>query len=155
MACWVQQGDSVDLVVAVPLHTSRLHQRGFNQAWLLGQAFSRSAKLPLLREGLLCRQRATPQQALLAVEDRRRNMNQAFLWQGPNLKGLRLLLVDDVVTSGSTLEACAEVLRKSGAGDVWAITVARAMNVPKAGVGVNTRLTSGPTPTTMSMNNKP
>lgn len=124
---WRSRSVSVDLVVAVPLHENRLRERGFNQAELLAAVFCRQVGLPLLRPGVLCRQRDTQQQMLLGPAERRANVHGAFDWAGPPLDGSRVLLIDDVATTGSTLEACGEALLAAGAGKVWALTVARAV----------------------------
>ena len=124
---WQSCSIQVDLVAAVPLHAKRLRERGYNQAELLAIELCREARLPLLSAGLLARQRDTEHQVRLGPDERRENVKDAFVWNGPPLSGLKLLLVDDVATTGSTLEACAEVLLHSGAGHVWALTVARAL----------------------------
>lgn len=124
---WRSRSVSVDLVVAVPLHENRVRERGFNQAELLATVLCRQVGLPLLRPGVLCRQRDTQQQMLLRPAERRANVHGAFDWAGPPLDGSKVLLIDDVATTGSTLEACAEVLLKGGASKVWALTVARAL----------------------------
>ncbi len=124
---WRSRTVTVDLVAAVPLHENRLRERGFNQSELLAAVLCREAALPLLAPGVLCRQRDTPQQMLLGPAERRANVRDAFTWAGPPLDGRKALLIDDVATTGSTLEACAEALLKAGAGKVWALTVARAL----------------------------
>lgn len=124
---WQGRSVTVDLVAAVPLHATRLAERGYNQCDLLAEVLCRAARLPLLRPGVLNRQRETQQQALLGPAERRANVQGAFHWTGPALGGCKVLLVDDVATTGSTLEACAEALLAAGAGKVWALTVARAL----------------------------
>jgi ComF family protein len=112
----------IDLVAPVPLHSSRLKQRGFNQALLLAQAFP---EIPLERE-LLARKRHTPPQAGLNPRERRDNVKGAFAVPRPDLvKGKRILLIDDVFTTGATVKECAQVLRRAGALEVDIITVAR------------------------------
>ena len=135
---WQSCSIHVDLVAAVPLHEKRLRERGYNQAGLLAIELCRTARLPLLSPGMLARQRDTEHQVRLGPDERRHNVKDAFVWNGPPLDGLTLLLVDDVATTGSTLEACAEVLMHSGASHVWALTAARAL--AKAGAD---RLRSG------------
>lgn len=124
---WQSCSIQVDLVAAVPLHEKRLRERGYNQAELLAIEFCRAARLPLLRPGMLSRHRDTEHQVQLGLEERRRNVEGAFIWNGSHLSGSTVLLVDDVATTGSTLEACAEVLMHSGASRVWALTAARAL----------------------------
>jgi len=111
-----------DLAAPVPLHPNRLRQRGFNQALLLAQGLP---EVPLERE-LLVRQRHTPPQAGLNPKERRDNVKGAFAVPRPDLvKGKRILLIDDVFTTGATVKECAKVLRRSGAREVDILTVAR------------------------------
>mgnify|MGYP001162006196 CR=1 FL=1 len=124
---WRGRSVTVDLVIAVPLHPKRLAERGFNQAELLAAVLCRQARLPLLQPEVLRRTRETQQQMLLGPIERRANVQDAFTWQGPALDGRKALLIDDVATTGSTLEACAQALLAAGAGKVWALTVARAL----------------------------
>ena len=124
---WRGRTVSVDLVVAVPLHQARLKERGFNQSQLLAETLCRVAGLPLLQPEVLRRERATQQQIHLGPEERRQNVSGAFEWAGPPLTGVSVLLIDDVATTGATLEACGEALHAAGATRVWALTVARAL----------------------------
>jgi ComF family protein len=111
-----------DLITPVPLHPSRLRQRGFNQALLLAQAFP---EVPLERQ-LLARQRHTPPQAGLNPKERRDNVKGAFAVLRPELvKRKSILLIDDVFTTGATVKECAKVLRRAGAREVNVLTVAR------------------------------
>lgn len=125
---WLDRRVTVDLAIPVPLHERRRQERGFNQARLLAEEFSLRTGLPLLASGVLRRHQDTGQQALLDAAERRTNVAGAFSWHGPQLGGLKVLLIDDVITSGSTVEACGRVLRAAGAGKVWALTVARALS---------------------------
>jgi len=116
-----------DLIMPVPLHQKKLASRGFNQAVLLGEILSQRLKIPLDRRNLR-RIRWTEPQVNLAAGDRRKNVKGAFAVQDSSLvKGSRVLLVDDVLTTGSTAEECGRVLKASGAADVTVITVARAL----------------------------
>jgi ComF family protein len=118
-----------DAVVPVPLHRRREWTRGFNQA----EAIAGALGMPVWR--LLRRTRHTAPQSTLAARERRRNVQGAFalrpqLWsvgRGRVLSGACLVLVDDVSTTGATLEACADVLKVGGAREVRAVTVARAV----------------------------
>jgi len=114
----------VDVVVPVPLHTSRLRQRGYNQAALLAREFAGQLSLPLNEQAMI-RQRQTASQTALNAMERRANVADAFLCLDQGLAGKRVLLVDDVCTTGATLEACAAALFHHGAATVWGLTVAR------------------------------
>ena len=114
-----------DAIVPVPLHRLRLRRRGFNQAVLLGKFFSARLSLPMLTKGLL-RIRQTEPQIELSGEERRNNVKGAFAVSDPVcIKGKRILLLDDVMTTGSTVNECAKELKKAGALSVIVITVAR------------------------------
>lgn len=116
-----------DLVVPVPLHRKRLRQRGFNQSQLIGEVLAKRWKLRV-DLGSLYRERWTEPQTSLDAEQRRDNVKGAFAVRRPErLKGKRVLLVDDVCTTGSTLRACAEALEEAGAQAVFAVTVARSL----------------------------
>jgi len=114
-----------DVVVPVPLHAARLRERGYNQAALLAREMAHRVGLAV-DEHTLTRQRATAPQVELDAEQRKENVHDAFLCTSSVLAGRHVLLVDDVCTTGSTLEACAVALQKGGACDVWALTLARA-----------------------------
>lgn len=110
-----------DLVVAVPLHRSRESARGFNQARELGRHLG-----PPMAEAL-ARTRRTPPQAELPAARRHANVRGAFEWRrSVPVKGLTIVLVDDVSTTGATLNACARPLLDAGAAEVRALTAARA-----------------------------
>lgn len=115
-----------DLLVPVPLHVNRLRSRGFNQAVLLGEILSTEWKIPLLRQGLR-RTRPTTSQIELSRELRSTNLLDAFAVTDPHdIRDLRIMLVDDVFTTGSTLAECALTLRRAGCQTVSAVTVAHA-----------------------------
>lgn len=117
----------VDLIAAVPLHWSRLFARRYNQAALLALALGRATGLPAVPD-LLARGRRTPSQGRLSAAARARNVAGAFTVRPRRraaLAGRRVLLVDDVLTTGATAEACARVLRRAGAAAVDVLTLAR------------------------------
>ena len=114
-----------DVVVPVPLHPARLAERGYNQAALLGVEVARELGASLLARGLR-RTRATAQQARLDRAGRLANVTGAFRVRAPSLvRGRRVLLVDDVATTGATLAACSGALLAAGALSVTALVVAR------------------------------
>lgn len=115
-----------DCVTWAPLSRRRLRSRGFDQAELLAQVLAAELSLPLLRS--LEKVRDTrPQSELTQESARRANALGAYaLSSGAGLKGTRLLLVDDVVTSGATLRECARLLRQAGAERIWCVTLAQA-----------------------------
>jgi len=114
-----------DAVAPVPLHPSRQRRRGYNQASLLALELGRLAGLPVV-ETSLRRTRPTPLQAqVTGREERRRNVLGAFLSRDQSLKGKGVLLVDDICTTGATLDAAAQALKAGGAHSVWGLTVAR------------------------------
>ncbi|MFH1980528.1 MAG: phosphoribosyltransferase family protein [Pseudomonadota bacterium] len=122
---------AVGLVVPVPLHRLRLRQRGYNQAWLLARQVFGPASMthaPLLRHDVLVRLRDTPSQTGLDRDRRRRNMKGAFsVADAKVVAGKHVLVVDDVVTTGETMAACAGVLLAAGARRVDALSMARTL----------------------------
>ncbi len=124
-AYWVQHPQPVDVIVPVPLHATRLRERGYNQAALLARELARQAKL-VVDEQTLVRQRSTAPQIELDVRQRKENVHGAFRCSSDALAGKQVLLIDDVCTTGATLEACAVAVQKRGARNVWALTLARA-----------------------------
>lgn len=118
-----------DMIVPVPLHTKRQQQRGYNQAQLLAEVCSAQLGLPLY-VSLLTRVRATASQARLSsMNERRQNVAGAFLLNPQvNAKALakrHILLIDDICTTGATLDACAAPLFSAGAKTVWGLVLAR------------------------------
>lgn len=112
-------------LVPVPLHPRRLRERGYNQSNLLARKLGKFADLPVI-EGSLVRWRETPPQARTAtVESRRSNVAGAFSCRDEKLKGKQVLLIDDVCTSGATLDSCATALKAGGVISVWGLTLAR------------------------------
>ncbi len=117
---------SADLVIPVPLHSKRLRQRGFNQAVLLGRILAREWRVPFSVR-ILRRTRATLPQINLSAAERIANVRGAFGVTDPDfLQGKRVILVDDVLTTGSTVGECARMLIGAGAAGVHVVTIARA-----------------------------
>jgi competence protein ComFC len=115
---------SADWIVPVPLHPTRLRERGFNQADALAEIVSKYAQIPILRS--IERHRYTQTQTRLDRTERIQNLRNTFaLRKNSAVRGKHFLLVDDILTTGSTLHECALVLRAAGAESVRAITVAR------------------------------
>jgi competence protein ComFC len=116
---------SLDVIVPVPLHPARQRERGFNQASLLAELLSAQTSIP--SKPLLERIRYTTTQTALDRSERMENLHNAFrLRKNADVRGLRVLLIDDVLTTGSTLSECARVLKRAGAMSVHAATAARA-----------------------------
>ena len=119
------QGCHADLIVPVPLHPKRLRWRGFNQSLLLARQVSRLYEVPV-DAFVLCRDRETAPQTQLTEDERRKNVRGAFAVRPvKSLKGKSLLLVDDVYTSGATVNECSRVLIRGGAKEVYVLTLAR------------------------------
>ncbi len=113
------------LLVPVPLHRSRLHQRGFNQSAILAQKVAEAFGLGY-EEKILVRNRKTKPQVELSGKARRENVKGAFTCQNPEaVFGRNILLIDDVCTTGATLDECAKELKKNKASQVWGLVLAR------------------------------
>ena len=113
-----------DSLVPVPLHPRRLRRRGYNQALLLARELGKLSGLEV-NDGLLKRIKDTPPQAeASSLEQRRQNMADSFDCRS-DAAGAKIILIDDVATTGSTLSACAEALKRAGASSVWGLTLAR------------------------------
>lgn len=125
--CAVRRVDlRADLVVPVPLHPRRLAERGYNQAALIARAVAEELRVPLAARAL-ARIRSTARQATLDREARFENVREAFrVRDAAAVRGRRVVLVDDVLTTGATMDACTLALRDAGAASVTAVVVARA-----------------------------
>lgn len=114
----------VDLLTPVPLHPHRLGERGYNQSMLLARELGEGMGTPVME--CLSRSRETAAQAGLRAADRQANVRGAFRCiEGVDLSGRRVGIVDDVCTTGATLEDCARALRQAGCSSAWGIAVAR------------------------------
>lgn len=119
------RGRHFDLIVPVPLHPARQRERGFNQAALLAQFLGAHCSIPVANA--LQRLRYTTTQTAFDRAERMENLRDAFrLRKNADVRGLNVLLVDDVLTTGSTLSECARVLKRNKADSVYAVTAARA-----------------------------
>ena len=119
------EGTGFDTLVPIPLHRARQRERGYNQAALLARELGARLQRPVIESGLE-RIRDTAPQVGLKPAARRQNVRNAFRCRGGHFEGQRVLLIDDVCTTGATLEAAATALRAGGAVSVWAYTLARA-----------------------------
>lgn len=112
-----------DAIVPVPLHPKRLAERGFNQSGELARHISRTHGVPAIAG--LVRKRDTEHQARLNLQERQQNVRDAFVWSGRKAPPRRVLLLDDVLTTGATVNACAQALRQAGVQEVRVLALAR------------------------------
>ncbi|MBQ8815748.1 MAG: ComF family protein [Lachnospiraceae bacterium] len=116
----------IEAVVPVPLHKSRLKERGYNQAALLGKALAKRCELAF-REDIVIRHRKTVPQKQLSRKERQNNLKRAFKLTENDVKLNTLLIVDDIYTTGSTVDALAEVLLGGGVRQIYVVTLAAGM----------------------------
>ena len=124
-AVWENAGHTADCIVPVPLFAARADRRGYNQSDLLADAVGREVGLPVLDKALV-RVRDTAAQHSLSPEQRRLNVAGAFAG-GPDIGGVigrRVLLLDDIITTGATMQSCADVLLGYGAAEIYGLAVA-------------------------------
>jgi ComF family protein len=112
------------LVIPVPLHRRRRLWRGFNQAQLIAGHLAQSLGLKTDETGLI-RIRNNQPQAKLKEAERKNNIIGCFAWRGQFLNGANILIVDDVVTTGATLDECAKILKQNGGGKIWGLVAAK------------------------------
>jgi len=113
------------VLIPVPLYKKKIKQRGFNQAEEISRELSKNLKIPVINDALV-KIKQTPAQVELEKEERERNVKGVFFCPNPDLvRHRKILLVDDVLTTGATMEECALILKKTGAKEVWGIVVAR------------------------------
>jgi len=124
--CWRRESMPAEVIVPVPLHRARLRQRGYNQSRLLAEALSKRTGLSMDANALV-RGRNTLSQVGLSHKERWDNVWGAFQCTSASLCGCSVLLIDDVCTTGATLEACAAALLEAGAARVWALTLTSAL----------------------------
>jgi len=114
-----------EVLVPVPLHQKRLRERGYNQSSLLAQELGKLTKLPVVDNCLIRQRHASPQARTSTVDERRSNVADAFICCDHRLRDKQVLLIDDVSTSGATLDSCATALKTAGATSVWGLVLAR------------------------------
>ncbi|MBL7062257.1 MAG: ComF family protein [Dehalococcoidia bacterium] len=114
-----------EVLVPVPLHQKRLMERGYNQSSLPAQELGKLTNLPVVDDCLARRRHAPPQARTSTVDERRSNVANAFFCRDGRLQDKQVLLIDDVCTSGATLDACARALKEAGAISVWGLVLAR------------------------------
>ncbi len=113
-----------EILVPVPLHRKRLRERGYNQSELLARELGKMTGIPVASDILVRVKHMLPQAKTRSVEERRENVQQAFECTGSRQQKKQILLIDDVFTSGATLEACALALKSGGATSVWGLVLA-------------------------------
>jgi ComF family protein len=118
----------IDLIVPVPLDQDRLKVRGYNQSSLLGESLAKIVKIPFSDKAIQ-RKKITRSQIGLTKEERKINVRDAFQVCTPVVTGKNILVVDDVITTGATLNACSKELRIAGANVVFGLTVARSLHL--------------------------
>jgi len=114
-----------EVLVSVPLHRKRLRERGYNQSGLLARELGKLTRIPVVDDCLLRERHASPQARTANVDERRKNVAGVFACRDDRLRDKQVLLIDDVATSGATLDACAAALRAAGAVSVWGLVLAR------------------------------
>lgn len=113
------------ILIPVPLEKKKLNQRGFNQSEEIAKKLSEISGAPLIADCLI-KIKTTPPQMKLSGKEREENLKNAFLCKNSELvRGKKIFLIDDVYTTGTTIEECAKVLKKAGAKEIWGIVVAR------------------------------
>lgn len=137
MVPWLKQAGAdlwkaqADLIVPVPLHRWRLLRRRYNQAALIGQAIAKEMKIAFVPDALL-RTRATVTQGHLNAKERHKNVRAAFSMNPKrSVKGRKVVLVDDVFTTGATVKECVKALKAAGAAEVYVLTLARVVRAGK------------------------
>ncbi|MFH1656679.1 MAG: ComF family protein [Candidatus Nealsonbacteria bacterium] len=116
------------IIIPIPLHKKKIKQRGFNQANEIGKELSKSLKIPIYND-ILIKIKETPPQMELKKDQRKENIKQVFSCQNQEkITNKKILLIDDVFTTGSTMEECAFVLKQSKAKQIWGVAIARGQN---------------------------
>lgn len=126
---------SLDVITSVPLGLVRFKERGYNQATLLARPIALSLGIPFSSQ-VLSRTRETRTQVGLSVSERQENMTGAFQAKSDLVRGKNILVVDDVATSGATLNACAKAFINEGASQVYGFSLARAVFLPNGDIDI-------------------
>ena len=119
--------EEADVLIPVPLHRWRLLKRRYNQSAIIAHYLAKDMNIPVLHEGLI-RTRATPTQGHLNFEQRRKNVKRAFVVNErylSDIKGKKVVLIDDVYTTGATVKECTKALKRAGVKEVHILTLAR------------------------------
>ena len=114
-----------EIMVPVPLHRKRLRERGYNQSGLLAMELGKLTNLPVVDDCLVRQKHTSAQAKTAAVAERHSNVEDAFICSSSDVRGKTVLLIDDVATSGATLNAGATALKAAGASSVWGLALAR------------------------------
>ncbi|MBF8294527.1 MAG: putative amidophosphoribosyltransferase [Bacteroidetes bacterium] len=120
-----EKGVQADALVPIPLHKRKLRERGYNQSELIARGVCEVTSIPL-RSDLIRRKKFTQTQTTLSLEERRDNMEEAFACESSGVRGKTVILVDDIITTGSTIQSCAGALKKAGAVRIIAASAALA-----------------------------
>lgn len=115
----------MDAVVPVPLHPWRLRERGYNQSALLAREAGKLLSVPVVEGSLVRQSNGRAQVKAADAAERRRNVEGAFRCRDERLAGKHVVILDDVCTTGATLDSCAVALRGAGVASVWGLTLAR------------------------------
>lgn len=121
----IEEGIPSDMVIPVPLHKRKKRERGYNQSELIARGLSEAAGVAL-RADLVFRQRFTDSQTTLSLQERKKNMEEAFQCTRAEVRGKSIIVVDDIITTGATIESCAQVLKNAGAVAIIAASAALA-----------------------------
>lgn len=113
-----------EALVPVPLHRKRLRERGYNQSVLLARELGKLTGLPVVDDCLVRQQHTTPQARTASASERQGNVAGAFTCRDGRLRDKQVLLIDDVATSGATLNACAGAVKSAGAASAWGLVMA-------------------------------
>ena len=117
-------GWSADLIIPIPLHHLKKAERGYNQSYYIAKGISAACNVPV-NKSIVKRNRFTPSQTALNLEERKVNMQDAFTLKHPaKVKGKNIILVDDVITTGSTITECGRVLMEAGTNKIFALSTA-------------------------------